>query len=125
MLCAKLRCALSPNNLAELKNERGMAWLTTSKIARKAGHVQTAYSAILQAMSLHAPFTFVQQAKLMRANGQPLKALSELENILPTLRTDSAVVGLSGHPIPLDEDLVQGKESIALAKVSPMRNLIL
>jgi hypothetical protein len=100
-----------------------MAWLTTSKIARKAGHVQTAYSAILQAMSLHAPFTFVQQAKLMRANGQPLKALSELENILPTLRTDSAVVGLSGHRIPIDEDLVHGKESIALAKVSPIREL--
>lgn len=95
-----------------------MAWLTTSKIARKAGHVQTAYSAILQAMALHAPFTFVQQAKLMRANGQPLKALSELENILPTLRLDSTTVCLSGRPIPLDEDPVQGRESSALAKVS-------
>lgn len=100
-----------------------MAWLTTSKIARKAGHVQTAYSAILQAMSLHAPFTFVQQAKLMRANGQPLKALSELENILPTLRTDPAVVGLSGHPLPLDGDPVQGRENIALAKVSICQEL--
>lgn len=110
------RC--SPNNLAELKNERGMAWLTTSKIARKAGHVQTAYSAILQAMALHAPITFVQQAKLMRANGQPLKALSELENILPTLRLDSTMVGFSGHPIPLGEEPVQSRETSALAKVS-------
>lgn len=102
-----------------------MAWLTTSKIARKAGHVQTAYSAILQAMALHAPFTFVQQAKLMRANGQPLKALSELENILPTLRLDSTMVGLSGQPIQLDEDPVQSRESVALAKVSPTCNLML
>lgn len=95
-----------------------MAWLTTSKIARKDGHVQTAYSAILQAMSLHAPFTFVQQAKLMRANGQPLKALSELGNILPTLRPDSSVVGLSGHPIPLDGESMQIRGNVALAKVS-------
>lgn len=101
-----------------------MAWLTTSKIARKAGHVQTAYSAILQAMSLHAPFTFVQQAKLMRANGQPLKALSELENILPTLRPDSSVVGLSGRPIPLDEEPVQSRGNVALAKVSLVRIMI-
>ena len=95
-----------------------MAWLTTSKIARKAGHVQTAYSAILQAMSLHAPFAFVQQAKLLRANGQPLKALSELENMLPTLRTDSAVINLSGHPTPLHEEPFQSRQNVALAKVS-------
>ncbi|KAJ9093722.1 hypothetical protein QFC21_006318 [Naganishia friedmannii] len=107
---------LVPNALAELKNERGMAWLTTSKIARKAGHVQTAYSAILQAGALHAPFTFVQQAKLMRANGQPLKALSELENVLPTLRLDIGVAGSSAHPIPLEGDPSQNKDSIALAK---------
>ncbi|KAJ9123064.1 hypothetical protein QFC22_001253 [Naganishia vaughanmartiniae] len=107
---------LVPNALAELKNERGMAWLTTSKIARKAGHVQTAYSAILQAGALHAPFTFVQQAKLMRANGQPLKALSELENVLPTLRLDLGIAGSSVHPIPLEADPAQNKDSIALAK---------
>lgn len=95
-----------------------MAWLTTSKIARKAGHVQTAYSAILQAGALHAPFTFVQQAKLMRANGQPLKALSELENVLPTLRLDLGIGGSSAHPIPLEADPSQNKDSVALAKVS-------
>lgn len=98
-----------------------MAWLTTSKTARKAGHVQTAYSAILQAGALHAPFTFVQQAKLMRANGQPLKALSELENVLPTLRLDLGIAGSSAHPIPLEVDPAQNKDSIALAKVGIAR----
>ncbi|KAJ9091817.1 hypothetical protein QFC19_008930 [Naganishia cerealis] len=107
---------LVPNALAELKNERGMAWLTTSKIARKAGHVQTAYSAILQAGALHAPFTFVQHAKLMRANGQPLKALSELENVLPTLQLDSGMTRSSIHPISLEIDSSPYKDSIALAK---------
>lgn len=73
-----------------LKPQIGNAWLTTSKIARKAGYEQTAYSAALQAQEVNAPFAFLQQAKLSRAHGGAFKALTELENaVSPLLGTES------------------------------------
>ncbi|GAA5994714.1 protein kinase MEC1 [Rhodotorula paludigena] len=65
-----------------VKTEVGELWLETSKIARKAGHSQTAYSAILQARDCHAEYAFLQSAKLLKANGQAYKAVQELENRL-------------------------------------------
>ncbi|GEM06491.1 phosphatidylinositol 3-/4-kinase [Rhodotorula toruloides] len=64
------------------KTEVGNLWLETSKIARKAGHFQTAYSAILQARDYDAEYTFLQSAKLFKANDQPSKAIQELDNRL-------------------------------------------
>ncbi|BGO96796.1 Serine/threonine-protein kinase MEC1 [Rhodotorula toruloides] len=64
------------------KTEVGNLWLETSKIARKAGHFQTAYSAILQARDYDAEYTFLQSAKLFKANDQPFKAIQELDNRL-------------------------------------------
>jgi serine/threonine-protein kinase ATR len=57
----------------------------TSKIAIKAEHLQTAYSAILQANQLKADFTFVQSAKLYHANEQLHRALQEIEQGLRLL----------------------------------------
>ncbi len=53
-----------------------------AKIARKAGHAQTAYGAVLQAQQRNAPFYFVEQSKLVKENGESLRALHELENSL-------------------------------------------
>jgi serine/threonine-protein kinase ATR len=73
---------------SSLQPEIGKAWIVSSKMARKAGYDQTAYSAVLQAREIDAPFAFVQQAKLSRANGA-LKALTELENSLSLLVLDA------------------------------------
>ncbi len=72
--------ANSPANQVHLKAEIGLAWIASSKNARKAGHEQTAYSATLQAKESNAPFAFVQQAKLLKGHGEALKALIDLEN---------------------------------------------
>jgi hypothetical protein len=63
-------------------NVIGLTWLDSSKIARKAGHWQTAYSAMLQAQRRAAPYWFLESAKLTKAMGEPLRALSELEHAL-------------------------------------------
>lgn len=63
-------------------NVIGFTWLDSSKIARKAGHWQTAYSAMLQAQRRAAPYWFLESAKLTKATGEPLRALSELEHAL-------------------------------------------
>jgi serine/threonine-protein kinase ATR len=86
-------------NLAKspsLKPDIGIAWITSSKIARKAGYEQTAYSATLQAQQVDAPFTFLQQAKLSRMNGGAYKALTELENaVKPLVQRQVELVALN------------------------------
>ncbi|GAA5831812.1 hypothetical protein JCM11251_003895 [Rhodosporidiobolus azoricus] len=73
---------LAPSIDQAAKSEVGELWLETSKIARKAGHYQTAYSAILQARDCAADYAFLQSAKLFKANGETHKAVQELDNRL-------------------------------------------
>ncbi|GAA5921352.1 hypothetical protein JCM1841_002451 [Sporobolomyces salmonicolor] len=85
---------LAPSSDAAAKTEVGELWLETSKIARKAGHAQTAYSAILQARDCAADYAFLQSAKLLKAGGQTYKAIQELDNrlkpILANFKPDDA-----------------------------------
>ncbi|KAI0307055.1 hypothetical protein B0F90DRAFT_1807754 [Multifurca ochricompacta] len=67
-----------------LAGEIGRSWLISAKIARKAGHWQTAYSAILQAQESRTAFSLMQKVRLIRATGEPLRALQELEHYLQT-----------------------------------------
>ncbi|MBW0473796.1 hypothetical protein O181_013511 [Austropuccinia psidii MF-1] len=60
----------------------GQLWVQTAKSARKAGHLQTSYSAVLQASELKAPTAFMQKAKLMKLEDQPYKAIVELDDNL-------------------------------------------
>jgi serine/threonine-protein kinase ATR len=84
------RTAFSVVKTPILQPEIGKAWILSSKMARKAGYDQTAYSAILQAREIDAPFAFVQQAKLSHTRGGALKALTELENSLSLLVVDTS-----------------------------------
>ena len=97
----------------EAKEATGKLWLNSAKIARKAGHSQTAYSAILQAQRCNAPFSFIESARLVRMRGEPLRALQELENAMKLLSDNDAqpsppdeVIDLtdSGPPMPLFRD---------------------
>ena len=73
--------------------EIGRSWLASAKIARKAGQWQTAYSAILQAKHRDTPNSFMENAKLLNATGESLRALQELENSMRLLgMIDSADV---------------------------------
>ncbi|KAJ6560264.1 hypothetical protein B0H19DRAFT_1146990 [Mycena capillaripes] len=66
--------------------EISRSWLASAKIARKAGQWQTAYSAMLQAQqSSNTRFSFMESAKLVKATGEPLRALQELENSMRLL----------------------------------------
>ncbi|KAG0703892.1 hypothetical protein DFH29DRAFT_981716 [Suillus ampliporus] len=72
--------SLSPISRPSITSQIGQSWLASAKIARKAGQWQTAYSAMLQAQHTNARFSFMESAKLVRARGEPLRALQELEN---------------------------------------------
>ena len=76
---------LSSNPRLGLHREIGRSWLASAKIARKANQWQTAYSAMLQAQQSKTPFSFIESAKLVKATGDPLRALQELENSVKLL----------------------------------------
>jgi serine/threonine-protein kinase ATR len=63
-----------------ITREISQSWIASAKIARKAKQWQTAYSATLQAQQSNARFYFMESAKLVKATGEPLRALQELEN---------------------------------------------
>ncbi|KAL1743103.1 hypothetical protein HDZ31DRAFT_83646 [Schizophyllum fasciatum] len=76
------RAAFSMNSHPDTTavDQIGRLWLSSAKIARRAGQWQTAYSALLQAQQSKAPYSFVESAKYVKATGEPLRALQDLEN---------------------------------------------
>lgn len=93
-ILSKRRAAFSLVRVDRLRGELGQAWIQSAKIARKAGYEQTAYSAALQSTLSDAPFAFIQQAKLVHANGSILKALRELEHPVNQLIRESEQPGV-------------------------------
>ncbi|KAG0147580.1 hypothetical protein CROQUDRAFT_76465 [Cronartium quercuum f. sp. fusiforme G11] len=71
----------------------GQLWVQTAKIARKAKHLQTSYSAVLQASELKTPTAFLQRAKLLKLEDQPHKAIAELDANLNQCTPKDASVG--------------------------------
>ena len=77
---AMLACSAASDVSAAL----GASWMASAKVARQAGHTQSAYSAVLQAQQHGAPFAFVQQAKLLALADQRQGALQTLNHALRT-----------------------------------------
>lgn len=72
--------SLRKTNTPQVKATIGQAWLLSAKLARKAGYWHTAYSAVLQAQHGTSVFAVTESAKLVKASGEPLRALQELDN---------------------------------------------
>jgi len=106
------RTVCSGNREEDEDNVIGLTWLDSSKIARKAGHWQTAYSAMLQAQRRAAPYWFLESAKLTKATGEPLRALQELEHALRSSpqvddqenrKSKAKVATPNAHPSPCSQ----------------------
>ncbi|KAK4058120.1 hypothetical protein OIO90_000859 [Microbotryomycetes sp. JL221] len=80
-----------------VRNTIAKLWLQTSKIARKAGHTQTAYSAVLQARDMNSDIVFYQRAKLLKAMDEPTKAIQDIGNALQ-LQNFQAMDDEDGNP---------------------------
>lgn len=99
-----------------VKAEVGELWLETSKIARKAGHFQTAYSAILQARDCHAEWAFLQSAKLLKSNGQAYKAVQELDHRLNPLLAQFKPAAANDPLVSLDKPSPLAKAALRRAR---------
>lgn len=89
--------------MARLDREIIGSWVNSAKLARKAAHWQTAYSAILQAHHDRNVPSLIERAKLVKAMGEPLRALQELENSLLLC----GVIGQEVIDITMDDPLGQ------------------
>jgi serine/threonine-protein kinase ATR len=102
-----------------LRWEIGRSWLASAKIARKAGHISTAYSALLQAKHHQTPYAFVQAAKLVRAKGENERALRDLEHSLVLAEQSEDIIDLTDD-VAMDDDA----KRMLKAKVGMQRHLI-
>lgn len=70
---------LSGNSSGDFyKRETAYLWLQSAKMARKAGHLQSAWSYLTNAKEFRLPETFVEEAKLYRLKGQSERAIDTL-----------------------------------------------
>ncbi|WVF72846.1 hypothetical protein IAT40_007664 [Kwoniella sp. CBS 6097] len=106
------RTAYGLINTPLLNTAIGDTWILSSKIARKAGYEQTAYSAVLQAKEVDAPFAFIQQAKLIRSHGGVYKALTDVDNALKPLLKDQRpdVIDMTGGEGSKGRDFAQDRK---------------
>ncbi|EIW76220.1 hypothetical protein CONPUDRAFT_158248 [Coniophora puteana RWD-64-598 SS2] len=93
--------------------EVGRSWLASAKIARKTGQWQTAYSAMLQSQQTQLKFSFMESAKLVKAAGEPLRALQELENSMRL----AGILESKSDTIDLTNDTDASKKMVAKAYV--------
>ena len=95
----------------------GQSWLLSSKLARKAGYWQTAYSAMLQARQTKNPFVYLESVKLTKAGGESLRALQELDGSIKLAEIAGKGV------IDLTEDGEIKTEDKMIAKVGPFGSI--
>ena len=88
------------------------AWIQTSKFARRAGHLQTSYSAMLQAAQEGAKFAFIQRAKLLLSEDQLQPAIQVMNN------------SLAGYDFK-DTKALDPSLTVAIAKASLLRSSII
>ncbi|XP_065069876.1 serine/threonine-protein kinase ATR-like isoform X2 [Rhopilema esculentum] len=70
---------LLPSHSNAVINEQDNCWLRIAKIARKAGHIQTAYSSLLNVRETNRTDTIIERTKWLWSQGDRHKALLCLE----------------------------------------------
>ncbi|KAI9105925.1 hypothetical protein DFS34DRAFT_36356 [Phlyctochytrium arcticum] len=68
-----------------VQNQLGKLWLQSAKISRKAGHIQTAYSALLHASKFKAPEVQLERARWLWTQKETHKAMFELRSAIRTI----------------------------------------
>jgi hypothetical protein len=99
-------------------NEITSSWLSLAKLARKAGNLQTAYGAVLQACQSRTLLPQIEAAKLTRATGEQHRALQELENVL-------RLHGVVGDDVIDVTDDPEGKRIAGKVQVPPCTTVYL
>ncbi|XP_075536838.1 ATR serine/threonine kinase meiotic 41 [Dermacentor variabilis] len=102
-----------------LQTELAKCWLKSAKLARKNGHLQQAYSCLLETDGCDLPDIFLEKAKWLWAKGERERALAQLhrgiERHFPGCATDSGSSDSSSTP---EERFACAKARLLLARYS-------
>lgn len=115
-------CYYRNQNYASVDSLVGNYWLTSSKIARKAGHFQAAYSALLQGRHRGASYHFIQGCKLLKSSGDSIRALQELNNAL-TLADNGKPEGIIDLTESDEERRMKAK--VLISRATPYQFLLI
>jgi serine/threonine-protein kinase ATR len=112
---------LSTDGSVNLLREADRLWLKSAKIARKAGYFQAAYSGILHANKLEAPFLEVEKAKWMWSQGEQHQAMTDLRRFVQAQGLvgpgPSASTQTPRGPVdPTSEKFIRAKAKLLLAR---------
>lgn len=102
-----------------LSTELGDCWLSSAKVARKAGQLNKAYNLLLEAEKCNNPEVFLERAKLAWRRGSPENAILALENGIKDQYPEMAQLNKDGRlPTYLSkEDLnICGQGKLLLAR---------
>ncbi|KAI8805845.1 ataxia telangiectasia and Rad3 related, isoform CRA_a [Cladochytrium replicatum] len=98
-------------------DECGKNWLQAAKVARKAGYIQTAFSAIMHAEEMHSGQAHIERAKWHWTNREFRKGISELQS---ALETSFAVTADDGNPSAANGSMstlhIRAKTNLLLAR---------
>ena len=77
-----IRRAMFSHNERYNEPQMGALWLTTARLARKAGNTEAAYNAVLQAYECGAKAAKLEEARLLWRDGHGRQAISALEGAI-------------------------------------------
>ncbi|XP_077988664.1 serine/threonine-protein kinase ATR-like [Glandiceps talaboti] len=116
---------IDQHNIADQNKDIGQCWLQSARVARKAGHIQTAYSSLLNASAYSMPEYCLEKAKWLWSKGDLHQALISLQkgveeyfddNTRRRLQADTSETAMSEKLIHAKALLLIGRFMEATAK---------
>lgn len=99
------------------QSQIGSLWLTTARLARKAGNTEAAYNAVLQAYECGDKAAKLEEARLLWRDGHGRQAISSLEGAIKSQVFDVESESIDSTSMPSKNSEFQGqKQNMLLAK---------
>ena len=99
-----------------LSTELGDCWLSSAKVARKAGQLNKAYNLLLEAEKCNNPEVFLERAKLAWRRGSPENAILALENGIKDQYPEMAQLNKDSAKLSKEDLNICGQGKLLLAR---------
>ena len=114
-----IRRAMFSHNERYNEPQMGALWLTTARLARKAGNTEAAYNAVLQAYECGAKAAKLEEARLLWRDGHGRQAISALEGAIKSQVFDEESDSVGPNSLQLKSAVAPpsgDKQNMLLAK---------
>ncbi|XP_023240203.1 serine/threonine-protein kinase ATR-like [Centruroides sculpturatus] len=108
----------------KINQEKGLCWLESAKLARKCGHLQRAFSCLLDASSYNLPQVFLEKAKWHWNKGEQEQAINTLQKGIQEYFSDTIALKCEESLNSLEMQLTCAKAKLMLARYSEESALV-